>query len=77
MSYSKTKMKTIDYPKNVVDPVISEVRRHKEEIADAFGFDVVAIGRSLQRREAGDRRFRIPGGEQGDGGQPATRSESK
>jgi hypothetical protein len=41
-------MKTIDYPKTVVDPVITEVRRHKQEIAAAFGFDVMALGRSLQ-----------------------------
>lgn len=47
-------MKTIDHPKTVVDPVISEVRRHKKEIAEAFGFDVIALGRSLQRREIGD-----------------------
>lgn len=70
-------MKTIDHPKTVVDPVISEVRRHKKEIAEAFGFDVVALGRSLQRREIGDPRFKTPGGEQGGGGQPATRPESE
>ncbi len=57
-------MKTIDCPKTVVDSVISEVRRHKQEIAAAFGFDVMALGRSLQQRETGDPRFRAPGGEQ-------------
>jgi hypothetical protein len=70
-------MKTIDFPKAATDPVIAEVRRHKTEIAEAFGFDVVALGRSLQRRQIGDPRFKTPGGEQGDGGQPATRPESK
>ena len=62
-------MKTIDYPKNypktVVDPVITEVRRHKQEIAESFGFDVMALGRSLQQREIGDSRFKTPGGESG------------
>jgi len=57
-------MKTIDYPKTTLDPVITEVRRHKAEIAEAFGFDVLAIGRSLQRREIGDPRFKTPRGEQ-------------
>jgi len=70
-------MKTIDYPKTVIDPVITEVRRHKQEIAEAFGFDVVALGRSLQRRETGDPRFKTPGGEQDGAGQPPTRSESR
>lgn len=70
-------MKTIDYPKTVVDPVISEVRRHKQEIAEAFGYDVMALGRSLQEREHGDPRFKTPAGEQNGGGQPPTRPESK
>lgn len=63
-------MKPTDYPKPVVDPVITEVRRHKQEIAAAFDFDVVALGRSLQQREAGDSRFKKPGGEQKANGQP-------
>ena len=63
MNYYKTKMKTIDCPKSVVDPVITEVRLHKQAIAEAFGFDVMALGRSLQRRELGDTRFKIPSGE--------------
>ena len=70
-------MKTIDYPKTVVDPVIAEVRRHKQEIAEAFNYDVMALGRALQEREHGDPRFKTPGGEQGGGGQPATRPESE
>jgi hypothetical protein len=53
-------MKTIDHPKSVSDPVIAEVRHHKQEIAKAFGFDVVALGRSLQQRESGDPRFKTP-----------------
>ncbi|MGF1452955.1 MAG: hypothetical protein ACFB21_12880 [Opitutales bacterium] len=44
----------------MIDPVIKEVRRHKQDIAEAFAFDVVALGRSLQQREAGDPRFKIP-----------------
>jgi hypothetical protein len=69
-------MKTIDSPKIVADSVIAEVRRHKREIAEAFDCDVMALGRSLQRREIGDSRFRPPVREQGGGGQPATRPES-
>lgn len=69
-------MKTIDYPKTVVDPVISEVRRHKQEIAAAFGFDVMALGRSLQQRETGDPRFKTPGGGQDAAAPPASRPES-
>lgn len=57
------KMKTIDGPKKPVDQVITEVRRHKQEIGEAFGFDVMALGRSLQQREAGDPRFKTPGSE--------------
>lgn len=55
-------MKTIDSPRTVVDPVITEIRRHKQEIAAAFGFDVMALGRSLLLREKGDRRFKKPTG---------------
>lgn len=69
-------MKTIDYPKTMVDPVITEVRRHKQEIAAAFGFDVMALGRSLQQRETGDPRFKTPGGGQDAAAPPATRPES-
>lgn len=68
-------MKTIDSPKAIADPVIAEVRRHKTEIAEAFGFDVMAIGRSLQRREIGDPRFKPTQGKDG-GGKPANRPES-
>ena len=68
-------MKTIDYPNTVIDTVITEVRLHKQEIAEAFGFDVVALGRSLQRREIGDARFMTPTGEQ-NAMQAATRPES-
>jgi hypothetical protein len=53
-------MKTIDSPRTVVDPVITEIRRHKQEIAAAFGFDVTALGRSLQLREKGDPRIKKP-----------------
>ncbi len=50
-------MKTIDTPIAVTDPVISEVRRHKRAIAEEFGFDVIALARSLQQRQVGDPRF--------------------
>jgi hypothetical protein len=67
-------MKTIDMVPSVPDPVIQEIRRHKGAIAEAFGFDVVALGRSLQERQARDPRFAIS---QGVDGQPTTRSETK
>jgi hypothetical protein len=35
--------------KVVKDPVIAAVRRHKQEIGEAFGFDVMALGRSSQQ----------------------------
>jgi hypothetical protein len=54
-------MKTIDTPKKAVDQVITEVWRHKQEIRAAFGFDVMALGRSLQQREAGDPRVKTQG----------------
>jgi hypothetical protein len=53
-------MKTIDYPKPIVDPVMAEVRRHKEEIAASFDYDVIALCRALQEREAGDSRVMTP-----------------
>lgn len=53
----------MDIPKKAVDQVITEVRRHKHEISEAFGFDVMALGRSLQQRETGDPRFKTPRGE--------------
>lgn len=71
------KMKTIDGPKKAVDQVITEVRRHKQEIGEAFGFDVMALGRSLQQREAGDPRFMTPGSEPVGKSQVAARSGSE
>jgi hypothetical protein len=53
-------MKTIDCPKPTVDPVMAELRRHKEEIAASFGFDAVALCRHLQERELGDPRVLTP-----------------
>lgn len=50
-------MKMIDTALPVADPVIQEVRRHKREIAEEFGCDVVALGRSLQERQRSDPRF--------------------
>jgi len=57
--------------------VLTEVRRHKREIAAAFEFDVLALGRSLQARQAGDPRFVHLSGEQGGADQPATAPKSK
>ncbi len=53
-------MKISDYPQPVVDPVMAEVRRHKEEIAAAFDYDAIALCRSLQASEAGDPRVMTP-----------------
>jgi len=53
---------SIDFPKPVMNPVITEVRRHTQEIAAAFDYDVMALARSLQQREDGDPRFKTPEG---------------
>jgi len=68
-------MKTIDDSTTVADRVISEVRRHKQEIAESFGFVVVARGRSLQEREKGDPRFKTPETEKASDGRPDILSE--
>jgi hypothetical protein len=65
-------MKTIDCPKTVVDPVISEIRRNKQEIAASFGFDDMTLGRWLQQRETGDPRFKTPGTGKDPAGQPVS-----
>ena len=67
-------MKTIDTVQPVTDPVIQEVRRHKRAIAEEFDFDVVALGRSLQERQARDPRFTMTQGEAGgsDGEKPGS-----
>lgn len=70
-------MKTIDTPTTVPDEVILEVRRHKREIAEKFGCDVIALGRALQERQQGDPRFGTIEGEQGAGHEPPTHVGSK
>ncbi len=70
-------MKMIDTPAPVIGPVIAEIRRHKREIAAAFDYDVLALGRSLQQRQAGDPRFVNPSGEQDVADQEPARPESK
>lgn len=50
-------MKMIDTVVSVTDPVMQEVRRNKLAIAEEFGFDIIALGRSLQERQAHDPRF--------------------
>lgn len=62
-------MKTIDTPTATPDEVITEVRRHKVEIAERFGYDVVALGRALQKRKQDDPRFAPIEGEQDGSGQ--------
>ena len=70
--------KTTDNPtSSVSDPVISEVRRHKREIAEEHGFDVIAMGRALQVRQNGDPRFVTLEGEQGADDQFTTAVDSK
>ena len=44
-------MKTIDEPKNVVDEVIAEVRRHKEAIAAEHDYDVDSLLLDLRERQ--------------------------
>ncbi len=62
-------MKMNDTTVPVTDPVIQEVRRHKRAIAEEFGFDVVALGRSLQQRETCDPLFtKDKGGDSNAGG---------
>ncbi len=39
------------------DEVLLEVRQHKHDIAAAYGFDILALGRALQARELSDPRF--------------------
>jgi hypothetical protein len=75
-NYYRT-MKTIDTILAVTDPVIQEVRRHKRAIAEEFGFDVVALGRSLQERQTCDPRFIMTKSEQAHGDQPLTRPALK
>jgi hypothetical protein len=72
-------MKTINKPISVRDEVIAEVHRHKEEIAAEHNFDIDALLSGLRERQSCNPRLvsRITIGEQGGGGQPATRPESK
>ena len=42
-------MKTLDISTVVADPVISEVRRAKTAVAQAYGFDVIAMVRALRK----------------------------
>ncbi len=44
-------MKTIDEPKNIVDEVIAEVRRHKEAIAAEHDYDVDSLLLDLRERQ--------------------------
>lgn len=53
-------MKTIEQTKAPIDEVLSEVRRHKREIAEEHGFDVRELARSLQRRQANMERLVSP-----------------
>lgn len=44
------------------DPVVAEIRRIREQQAERFGFDVRAIVRDAQQRDAADPRgtIRLP-----------------
>jgi hypothetical protein len=53
-------MKTIDITTGLTDEVLAEVRRHKREIAEEHGFDVRALARDLQRRQANHPRLVSP-----------------
>ena len=66
MNYYKT-MKKIDAPQFQTDPVLAEVRRVKTALAAKHNFDVIAMARSLQAREATDPRFKKQGSTQKDG----------
>ena len=44
----------------VLAEVLAEVRRHKRDIAKEHGFDVRAIARDLQRRQANHPRLVSP-----------------
>jgi len=63
------------------DSIVVEVRRLKEENAAEHGFDARAIGEAARRHQL-EHLERIvsredPNAEQGGGGQPAARPESK
>jgi len=53
-------MKTIETTTELTDEVLAEVRRHKRDIAKEHGFDVRAIARDLQRRQANHPRLVSP-----------------
>lgn len=71
-------MKTIDFPGNLADPVISEVRAIKRQIVAEHGGDLDSFFAAIRGRQARNPRLvKSTGGEQDGGGQPATRSDSK
>ena len=47
-------MKTLDIPILAADPVISEVRRAKTAVGQKYGFDVLAMVRSLRELDEQD-----------------------
>jgi len=56
--------------------IVEEVRSFKEAVAAKHGFDVARIVEAARVRQDASGRRIIRQGEQGGGGQPATRSES-
>ena len=68
-------MKTIDTPVTVTDEVMTEVRRHKQAIAEQFNFDVTALGRSLQKRQEEDARFQNAQGTHPSGNKSVSKSK--
>ena len=67
-------MKTIDTPVTVTDEVMTEVRRHKQAIAEQFNFDVTALGRWLQKRQEEDARFQNVQNDHPSGNRSASKS---
>jgi len=71
---------TTIFEKTVVDPVLAEVRRIKEEIAAEHGYDIAKIIAAARRSQAAHPERivnRIPIGAEGGADQPATAPESK
>ena len=71
-------MKTIEQPNQQADPVIREVWRTKREIMTEHGGSLDSLFAELRSLQAQNPRLvKTTRGEQGGGGQPATRPESE
>ncbi len=47
------------------DPIVEEIRNHREQYAAKFNYDLTAICRDLRERQAACGRSRIPPSEAG------------